>query len=171
MLNGELLGAVDALYNVNDKLGVELMGATNWNGLKKAVTQYSCKALQNPKCIVARSGYAYNDPITKELFGFNDLMGNELLGGWWTDLKNGVANATHSVLNAGSKVPYISDAVSDVRSIANIFKKGNSANNSANAAIDNIGEWIKANKVKVALGVGGAALILALLLRRKGKRR
>lgn len=214
MYSSELLGAVDALFDVNDQMGVELMGAAKWNGLKKAVTKVTASALANPKTYSGKgltamirkaksnkSGSSWvdkinsklkktnsnikgiesirriaanlngADPLTNELFGFNDELGVELLGAkWYQKLGSAIADATHTVLNAGSKVPYISDAVSDVRSVANIFKKSSSANDSANAAIDSAGQWIKNNKVKVALIIGGTGAAIYFLTRKKKRK-
>lgn len=182
-MDSTLLGAVEALYDVDDQMGVELMGAPAWNGLKRAVVKHTAKVVSkaNPwKVATTRqpssfgskvSKSATTDPLTKQLFGFNDQMGEELLGGWWTSLKKNVSGATHSVLNAGSKVPYVSDAVKDVRAVANIFKKSNDANDSANAVIDSAGEWIKENKIKIIVGSGLAIGGIYLLTRKKGRRR
>ena len=195
MTSYELLGALDALYDVNDRMGVELMGASVWNGLKKAVAQTTGKALtvskvaNNPKNLRYSSGsnvsaktanfsvgghnfkidmLSGTDALTRELFGFNDEMGEELLGkSVWGKIKDGVTGATHAVLNAGSKVPYISNAVSDIRSVANIFKKSSSANDTANAAISNVSAWVQANKLKTALIVGGVGVGAYLLLKKK----
>jgi hypothetical protein len=38
---------LNAIYAPNDRLGVELMGATKWNALKKAVAQKTVKKLNN----------------------------------------------------------------------------------------------------------------------------
>ena len=206
MYNSELLGTIDALFDVDDRMGVELMGAANWNGLKRAVVKYTgdqllgwsvkklAKSAANTgsslvkkvssaaKTIIPHSTTSeqlvintFNvpagakqiqflsgmDDLTRQLFGPNDALGVELLGAkWYQKLGSGIASATHSVLNAGSKIPYVSDAVRDVRSVANIFKKSSSANDSANAAISSVSEWIQANKIKTALILGGTGFIV-----------
>ena len=216
MYNSELLGAVDALFDVNDRMGVELMGAANWNGLKRAVVKYTGDQLlgwsvKNLAKSAANTGSSlvkkvssaaktmlpysttgehlvintFNVPagakqvqflsgwdnLTRELFGPNDALGVELLGSkWYEKLGTSIKNATHSVLNAGSKIPYISDAVSDVRSVANIFKKSSSANDSANAAISSVSDWIQANKLKTALILGTTGFVVYKLATRKKRK-
>lgn len=195
-----LLGAVDAIFAVNDQMGVELMGAAKWNGLKRAVTKVTADALRKsnptnsswsnkiisavskiksqgntPKSIreaMRPSSYLHGfDYLCDQLFGINYELGEELLGSIdFGVLGRKIKNATHDVLNAGSKVPYISDAVADVRSVANIFKKSSSANDSANALVDSASTWIKNNKLKIAL-VGGGTVAAIYFLTRKRKRK
>lgn len=215
--NSELLGTVNNLFDVNDRMGVELMGAAKWNGLKRAVVKYTgdqllgwsvkniAKSVANTGSGIAKklttaakSVLPYStssgehlvintfnvpagakqlqflsgwDNLTRELFGPNDALGVELLGSkWYEKIGTGVKNATHTVLNAGSKIPYVSDAVSDVRSVANIFKKSSSANDSANAAISNVSEWIQANKIQTALILGGTGFVIYKLATRKKRK-
>ena len=111
-----LMGAVNNMYDVNDRLGVELMGRGKWNGLKKIVTRMSADAINKA---AKNNGFRCRpvpavtvaDPLCAELFGYNENYCNELLGGWWTDLKNNVAGATHKILNVGSKIPVADAAV------------------------------------------------------------
>lgn len=219
--NSELLGTVNDLFDVNDRMGVELMGAAKWNGLKRAVVQYTgdqllgwsvknmaksvantgngivkkvsnaAKAISSKKIPYSTSSgehlviNTFNVPagakqiqflsgfdnLTRELFGPNDALGVELLGSkWYEKIGTGIKNATHSVLNAGSKIPYVSDAVSDVRSVANIFKKSSGANDSANAAISSVSDWIQANKIKTALILGGTGFVIYKLATRKKRK-
>lgn len=160
-----LMGAVNNMYNVNDRLGVELMGRGKWNGLKKIVTRMSADAINKAaknngfRC---RAVPAVADPLCAELFGYNENYCNELLGGWWTDLKNNVAGATHTVLNAGSKIPVADAAVQRFRDIANVFKTGSDAADAAAVVYDNRG--------KIILIGGGLAILLYFLLRDKKKR-
>lgn len=215
--NSELLGTVNNLFDVNDRMGVELMGAAKWNGLKRAVVQYTGDELlgwsvKNMAKSAANTGSSFvqkvssaaktmlpystssgghlvintfnvpagakqvqflsgMDDLTRQLFGPNDALGVELLGSkWFEKIGTGIKNATHTVLNAGSKIPYVSDAVSDVRSFANIFKKSSSANDSANAAISNVSEWIQANKIKTALILGGTGFIVYKIATRKKRK-
>lgn len=263
--NTTLLGAVDALYNVNDQMGVELMGAPAWNGLKKAVVLHTAKMLNgnygggellggwltsltkkitspvsnavsavksaatvlptvvnavksnvstatatptatsskvwsNVTSRVAKAAaessaqkaaeaaakaasaasaarFAANtakfslggknfqiqmlngDPLTNQLFGFNDQLGYELLGGWWTDAKNAVTSATHNILNVGAKIPVVDAAVERFRDITGVITGGKKAVDVATTVYDNRGKII-------LIGAGGA-LILYLLLRKK----
>lgn len=160
-----LMGAVNNMYDVNDRLGVELMGRGKWNGLKKIVTRMSADAINKAaknngfRC---RAVPAVADPLCAELFGYNENYCNELLGGWWTDLKNNVAGATHTVLNAGSKIPVADAAVQRFRDIANVFKTGSDAADAAAVVYDNRG--------KIILIGGGLAILLYFLLRDKKKR-
>lgn len=160
-----LMGAVNNMYDVNDRLGVELMGRGKWNGLKKIVTRMSADAINKAaknngfRC---RAVPVVADPLCAELFGYNENYCNELLGGWWTDLKNNVAGATHTVLNAGSKIPVADAAVQRFRDIANVFKTGSDAADAAAVVYDNRG--------KIILIGGGLAILLYFLLRDKKKR-
>lgn len=160
-----LMGAVNNMYDVNDRLGVELMGRGKWNGLKKIVTRMSADAINkaaNNNGFRCRAVPAVADPLCAELFGYNENYCNELLGGWWTDLKNNVAGATHTVLNAGSKIPVADAAVQRFRDIANVFKTGSDAADAAAVVYDNRG--------KIILIGGGLAILLYFLLRDKKKR-
>ena len=169
--NSELLGTVNNLFDVDDRMGVELMGATKWNGLKRAVVNVTANAIKNPIYAQRLSSGSGADALTRQLFGLNDALGVELLGSkWYEKLGTSIKDATHSVLNAGSKIPYVSDAVSDVRSVANIFKKSSSANDSANAAISNVSEWIQANKLKTALILGGTGFVIYKIATRKKRK-
>lgn len=160
-----LMGAVNNMYDVNDRLGVELMGRGKWNGLKKIVTRMSADAINKAsknngfRC---RAVPAVADPLCAELFGYNENYCNELLGGWWTDLKNNVAGATHTVLNAGSKIPVADAAVQRFRDIANVFKTGSDAADAAAVVYDNRG--------KIILGGVALAIVIYLLTRDKKKR-
>ena len=162
-----LMGAVNNMYDVNDRLGVELMGRGKWNGLKKIVTRMSADAINKA---AKNNGFRCRpvpavtvaDPLCAELFGYNENYCNELLGGWWTDLKNNVAGATHTVLNAGSKIPVADAAVQRFRDIANVFKTGSDAADAAAVVYDNRG--------KIILIGGGLAILLYFLLRDKKKR-
>lgn len=160
-----LMGAVNNMYDVNDRLGVELMGRGKWNGLKKVVTRMSADAI---KKAAKNNGFRFRavpavaDPLCAELFGYNENYCNELLGGWWTDLKNNVAGATHTVLNAGSKIPVADAAVQRFRDIANVFKTGSDAADAAAVVYDNRG--------KIILGGVALAIVIYLLTRDKKKR-
>ena len=267
--NNTLLGAVDALYNVNDRMGVELMGAENWNGLKKAVVLHTAKMLNdnygggellggwltsltkkitspvsnavsavksaatvlptvvnavkynvststatptatsskvwsNVTSRVAKAAaessaqkaaqaaakaasaasaarFAANtakfslggknfqiqmlngDPLTNQLFGFNDQLGYELLGGWWTDAKRAVSNATHNILNVGAKIPVVDAAVERIRDITGVITGGKKAVDAAT----NVATTVYDNRGKIILIAAGGAFILYLLLRKK----
>lgn len=201
-----LMGAVNNLYDVNDRLGVELMGAGRWNGLKKVVTRMSANAIQNAEnnaplmgfslsSIGKRAGgitkrvsraassissspskvtrrlpifgkrefmHGENDALCAELWGFNDDYAEELLGGWWTDLKNGVADTTHKILNVGSKIPVADAAVERFRDITGVITGAKTASDVATVAYDNRG--------KIIIGGVALAIVIYLLTRDKKKR-
>lgn len=205
-----LMGAVNNLYDVNDRLGVELMGAGHWNGLKKVVTRMSANAIQNaannaplmgfslssvgkgitsmgkgitkgvsraarsisgaPSKVTRRVSFAgkraflhgENDALCAELWGFNDDYAEELLGGWWTDLKNGVADTTHKILNIGSKIPVADAAVERFRDITGVITGAKTATDVATVAYDNRG--------KIIIGGVALAIVIYLLTRDKKKR-
>ena len=159
-----LMGAVNNMYDANDRLGVELMGRGKWNGLKKIVTRMSMDAINNA---AKNKGFPCRavpvvDPLCSQLFGYNENYCNELLGGWWTDLKNNVAGATHTILNAGSKIPVADAAVQRFRDITNVFKTGSDAADAAAVVYDNRG--------KIILGGVALAIVIYLLTRDKKKR-
>lgn len=160
-----LMGAVNNMYDVNDRLGVELMGRGKWNGLKKIVTRMSADAINKAaknngfRC---RAVPAVADPLCAELFGYNENYCTELLGGWWTDLKNNVAGATHKVLEVGSNIPVIDAAVEKFRDYENYFKTGSDAADAAAVVYDNRG--------KIILGGVALAIVIYLLTRDKKKR-
>ena len=180
----ELMGVVNDLYNVNDRLGVELMGAGKWNALKKAVTNVSAaavnakipnvssivKTLNNKNKVIDISGYNTltlngepGDALCQELFGYNYDYAAELLGRNWAGrLWDGVKETTHNVLNIGAKIPGVSDVVASIRDTADTIKGTKKAADVATVAYDNRG--------KIILIGGGAAILLYLLLRKKGRR-
>lgn len=160
-----LMGAVDDLFAVDDRLGVELMGAQKWNTLKRMVTNSTINALRMPK--TTRRVFSYvADPVATKLFGFNDRLGEELLGGWWTDLKNSVASGTHKILEAGENIPIADAAVERFRDIASVFNFGSKAASSASSAY----VWWEQNKWKVII-IGGAVIVGGVyLLGRRGRK-
>lgn len=85
-----LMGAVNNLYDVNDRLGVELMGAGRWNGLKKVVTRMSANAIQN----------ANNAP----LMGFSLSSVGKGITSMGKGITKGVSRAARSISGAPSKV-------------------------------------------------------------------
>lgn len=211
----ELMGAVNNLYDVNDRLGVELMGAGRWNGLKKIVTQMSADAINknyaplmgwsfgksinkvvksptrsisnvtnriNPNKVASsirniitktnpskfsnkvikasrKVSLHGDDALCRQLWGFNEEYGEELLGGWWTDLKNGVAGTTHKILEIGSKIPVADAAVERFRDITGVITGAKTATDVATVAYDNRG--------KIILIGGALAIVLYLVLRDK----
>lgn len=85
-----LMGAVNNLFDVNDRLGVELMGAGRWNGLKKVVTRMSANAIQN----------ANNAP----LMGFSLSSVGKGITSMGKGITKGVSRAARSISGAPSKV-------------------------------------------------------------------
>lgn len=178
---------LNAIYAPNDRLGVELMGATKWNALKKAVAQKTVNKLNQTysgnrskfiNAAVKAAGLAstsssgnpikaamrykvsrLNDPLCAELWGTNDDYAAELLGYSFSDLTRQVKNLTHQALEAGEKIPVADAAVSRFRDITSIFKTGSSAADAAQTVYDNRG--------KIILIGGLGAFGLYLLLRKK----
>ena len=160
-----LMGAVNNMYDVNDRLGVELMGRGKWNGLKKIVTRMSADAINKAaknNGLRCRSVPAVADPLCAELFGYNENYCNELLGYGFSDLKNDIANTTHKILNVGSNIPVIDAAVERFRDYENMFKTGSNAADAAAVVYDNRG--------KIILGGVALAIVIYLLMRDKKKR-
>lgn len=184
MYEAQLLGAVNNMFDVNDRLGVELMGAGKWNGLKKAVTTISANAIKMAnvntpvetvtaitKKLKKNKPYKWgawrlhgeDDPLCRELWGFNDDYAAELLGAkWYERTWDAIKGGTHKVLEAGENIPVIDAAVSRFRDITGAITGAKSAADVATVAYDNRG--------KIILIGGGAAILLYLLLRKKGRR-
>ena len=167
MHEAQLMGALNNLFNVNDRLGVELMGAGKWNGLKRAVTTMSANAIRNAavnparRCVGVRLN-GNDDPLCRELWGFNEDYAAELLGYSLSDLWRQTKKVTHKVLEAGENIPIADAAVSRFRDITGAITGAKSAADVATVAYDNRG--------KIILIGGGAAILLYLLLRKKGRR-
>ena len=152
------------------------MGAGRWNGLKKVVTRMSANAIQNRPissipskmkrninvCGSRAFMHGENDALCAELWGFNDDYAEELLGGWWTDLKNNVAGATHKILNVGSKIPVADAAVERFRDITGVITGAKTGSDVATVAYD--------SRRKIILGGVALAIVIYLLTRDKKKR-
>ena len=166
MYQTQLMGALNNLFNVNDRLGVELMGAGKWNGLKKAVTTMSANAIRNAavnpphRCVCVRLN-GNDDPLCRELWGINEDYATELLGYSVSDLWRQTKKVTHKVLEAGENVPVVDAAVSRFRDITGAITGAKSAADVATVAYDNRG--------KIILIGGSAAILLYLLLHKKGR--
>lgn len=163
-----LMGAVNNMYDVNDRLGVELMGRGKWNGLKKIVTRMSADAINKAaknngfRCR-AVPAVTVADPLCSELFGCNKDYCVSLLGSYgFSDLWSDVKETTHNILNAGSKIPVADAAVQRFRDIENVFKTGSDAADAAVVVYDNRG--------KIILGGALLAFLIYLLMRNKKKR-
>jgi hypothetical protein len=168
MYEYELMGAVNNLFDVNDRLGVELMGAGVWNGLKRAVTTLSANAIRNAKTATKGvKGFSRprvflrgdDDQLCRALWGFNDDYAAELLGYSVSDLWRQTKKVTHKVLEAGENVPVVDAAVSRFRDITGAITGAKDAADVAQTAYDNRG--------KIILIGGGAAVLLYFLLRKK----
>ena len=173
MYEYELLGAVNNLYDVNDRLGVELMGKGAWNGLKRAVTTMSANAIRNANVgrraanikgnarrVNIRLNGDADDALCRALWGFNDEYAAELLGSYgWSDFTRQVRNLTHKALEAGENIPVVDAAVDRFRQIENVFSTGSKAADTVQTVYDNRG--------KIILIGGLGALGLYLLLRKK----
>ena len=180
---------LNAIYSPNDRLGVELMGASKWNALKKTVAANTVnklnkvyggsrgrfsgavveaarkmRATSDPVSMAAKSkrlmkSGVLNDPLCAELWGINSDYADELLGYSLSDLWRQTKKVTHKVLEAGENIPVADAAVSRFRDITNIFKTGSSAADTAQTVYDNRG--------KIILIGGLGAFGLYLLLRKK----
>lgn len=175
---------LNAMYAPNDRLGVELMGAVKWNGLKKAVSQLSANAVKkavgtNPQTVLiaannalqraravrpAKGSYKFKtmlngSPLCSELLGLNEDFAAELLGYSLSDFWRQTQNVTHDILNAGSKIPIIDAAVDRFREVEDAFTGGKKVVDTAAVVYDNRG--------KIILIGAGAAILLYFLLRKK----
>lgn len=173
MLEMELMGAVNNMFDVNDRLGVELMGAGKWNGLKRAVSTMSANAIRQsragkfkPVSIVSsglgRRLNGVDDPLCRELWGLNEDYAAALLGYDWGDFWRQTKNVTHKVLEAGENIPIIDAAVEKARGVGKALGLAKDTSDVVTVAYDNRG--------KLILIGGGAAILLYLLLRKKGRR-
>jgi len=182
---------LNAIYAPNDRLGVELMGASLWNKLKQSVAQQTVNKLnktysgnRNKFLEAARRASRnsslnssgdpikifrnamkvsrLNDPLCAELWGVNEDYAAELLGSYgWSDFTRQVKNLTHQALEAGENIPVIDAAVDRFRQIENLFSSGSKAADTVQTVYDNRG------KILIIGGLG--ALGLYLLLRKKKK--
>jgi len=171
---------LSAMYAPNDRLGVELMGAVKWNGLKRAVSNLSANAVKkavgtNPQIMLIKANNALNrskairpkkyrsildgSPLCSELLGMNEDFAAELLGYSLSDLWRQTKNVTHNVLNAGAKIPVVDAAVERFRDIEDVITGGKKAVDTAAVVYDNRG--------KIILIGAGAAILLYFLLRKK----
>lgn len=177
---------LNAMYAPNDRLGVELMGAVKWNGLKKAVSQLSANAVKkavgtNPQTVLiaannalqraravrpAKGSYKFvkrsmlnGSPLCSELLGMNEDFAAELLGYSLSDLWRQTKNVTHNILEAGENIPVVDAAVERFRDITGVVTGGKKAVDTAAVVYDNRG--------KIILIGAGAAILLYFLLRNK----
>lgn len=168
---------VNKIFNVDDKLGVAMMGRNKWNALKGEIaTAARRKVAQGRGAIINTSGIKAAamrnvDPVTNSLFGFNHDAGAELLGYSWSDFTRQVRNATHNALNVGAQIPITSGLVSTVRSVGDLFSFGKKASTETDSAIDAAAAAIKANKIKTALILGGLGLGTIGLVYYMGKKK
>lgn len=179
---------LNAIYSPNDRLGVELMGANQWNALKRIISAKTVKKLNernggNRSMFLnnvvratnaarsndytaagmmkrARRSQVMNDPLCAELWGVNEEFAAELLGdNIFSDFWRGTKKITHKVLEAGENIPVADAAVNRFREITGIFKTGSSAADTAQTVYENRG--------KIILIGGLGAFGLYLLLRKK----
>lgn len=171
---------LSAMYAPNDRLGVELMGAVKWNGLKRAISNLSANAVKkavgtNPQIMLIKANNALTrskairpqkyrsmlggSPLCAELLGMNEDFAAELLGYDFGDFWRQTKNVTHDVLNAGAKIPIIDAAVERFREVEDVFTGGKKAVDTAAVVYDNRG--------KIILIGAGAAILLYFLLRKK----
>ena len=172
---------LSAMYAPNDKLGVELMGATRWNGLKRAVSALSANAVKNvagksDAAIYAAARNALNranrarnfnrrpvtvagDPLCAELLGANEAFCNELLGFSWGETWTNIKNATHNILEKGENIPVADAAVDRIRGIFDVINNGTSAASTAASLYE--------NRYKILLGGLGIGVLIYFLVRNK----
>lgn len=180
MYSSAMDNVLSAMYAPNDKLGVELMGATRWNGLKRAVSALSANAVKNAAgpsdaAINAaatnalyrsriprqfpRPSVMNGDPLCAELLGMNEAFSTELLGYSFSDLGRQVKKVTHSVLEWGEDKPILSTAVQQVRDTIDVATGGKKVVDTASTIYDNRG--------KIILIAGGVGILLYFMLRKK----
>lgn len=174
MYERELMGAINNMFDVNDRLGVELMGAGKWNGLKRAVTTISANAIRQSRAGKFKPSYivssglgrrlnGVDDPLCRELWGINEDYAAELLGSYTlSDFGRQVKNLTHQALEIGENIPIIDAAVEKARGVGKALGLAKDTSDVVTVAYDNRG--------KIILLCGGAAILLYLLLRKKGRR-
>ena len=179
MYSSAMDNVLSAMYAPNDKLGVELMGATRWNGLKRAVSALSANAVRNAAgpsdaAINAaarnalyrsriprqfpRPSVMSGDPLCAELLGMNEPFCNELLGDL-SDLWRQTKKVTHSVLEWGEDKPILSTAVQQIRDTVDVATGGKKVVDTASTIYDNRG--------KIILIAGGLGILLYFMLRKK----
>lgn len=192
MFSPAMDNVLNAMYAPNDKLGVELMGATKWNGLKRAVSALSQDAVSraignNPAALYNAAKRAANransrnilieaarrargastlrgdDPFVYELLGVNENYCSELLGdGFFSDLWGSVKSGTHWLLEKGEDIPIINASVERFRQTVDTAKGVNSASGALT--------YITENSGKILLFGLGAGVLVYLLTRKKGRR-
>lgn len=169
-----------AMYSPNDKLGVELMGAVKWNGLKKAVAAISGDAVKravgvNPANINAAANRARmyavrpsvtlqgNDPLVYELLGVNEGFCTELLGeSLWQNIWGGISSGTHKILEWGEDIPIINASVERARETFATAKGIPTASEAAAVLYE--------NRYKILVAALGVGAVVYFLTRKKGRR-
>lgn len=179
MYSSAMDNVLSAMYAPNDKLGVELIGATRWNGLKRAISALSANAVKNAagSSDAAINAAAINalyrsrlprpfprpsvmsgDPLCAELLGMNEAFSSELLGSL-SDFGRQIKNLTHNVLEWGEDKPILSTAVQQVRDTIDVATGGKKVVDTASTIYDNRG--------KIILIAGGVGILLYFMLRKK----
>lgn len=189
----ELMGALNNLFDVNDRLGVELMGAGKWNGLKKSVTNISAAALKqvptkisgfnrttsaiekavqtmkNKSNIIDTSGYnsltlnGENNALCQELFGYNYEYAAELLG------RNWAGRLWDGVKETTHQVLNIGAKIPGASNVVEAIRDTADTIKGTKKATE-VATIAYDNRGKIILIGGGAAILLYLLLRKKGRR-
>lgn len=186
-MNNEMKTVLSAMYAPNDRLGVELMGALNWNALKKAVTKATQKAvnrstggvgiIQKANAALNRSKQmplkywgsskkvkTLNGTVCGELLGMNDNFCSELLGSYGlSDLTRQVKNLTHQALEIGEKIPVIDAAVARVRDIEDVI----TGSKKAVDVTQNVASTVYDNRGKIILGGAALAFLFYILTRKR----
>lgn len=186
-MTNDMKTVLSAMYAPNDRLGVELMGAINWNALKKAVTRATQKAvnkstggvslLQKANAALNRANVAtplkywgssknlktLNGTVCGELLGMNEPFCSELLGYSLSDLTRQVKNLTHQALEVGEKIPVIDAAVARVRDIEDVITGSKKAVDVA----QNVTSTVYDNRGKIILGGAALAFLIYILTRKK----
>lgn len=156
---------LNAIYNVDDELGVKMYGAPRWNALKGRVCAITDSLLEHPDAIARRpirNGGRYHEIFTK-LFRPDTKAAAELLGNSATDwiednvfnnpLAKVVKSGTHAASNVLAEIPFFSGWI----------KAGRSTNDFMSDVWDIISgkqvEEAKATAKKAAIG-GGTLLLI-----------
>ena len=173
---------LSAMYAPNDKLGVELMGATRWNGLKKAVSALSANAVKRAvgptdaaiyaaarnalmranrgRHLPRRPVFVSGDPLCTELLGMNEEFCTELLGfPSLSSLWDSTKNVTHNILEWAEDKPVLDAMTSRFREITDVIKGGSTAASAAATAYE--------NRYKILLGGLGVGVLIYLIMRKK----
>lgn len=164
---------MDNLYNVDDKLGVQLYGPRRWNALKGRVCGTTAAMLEHPERSAARPiniNRPYDELFTK-LFRPDVRAGAELLGGGWVERveDSTLGDVSETLLNIVNSDKF--KVGSDIfHNAANIFQyvpgygqvvpAARKVTNTAADILTSLGFGTSGEKVASAAKTGGLLLLL-----------